>query len=70
MSDFLSRSKDLFAAQPKSFPAFERIFALVRQWSEIKTYYDADLLNIEEILSILEMGDFADKALGAPDYKT
>src|SRR3982751_5823621 len=55
MRDFLLKSKDMFAADPKGYASFRNIFALISQMGSIQSYYQADLFNIEEILSILEM---------------
>jgi hypothetical protein len=55
MRDFLLKSKDMFATDPKEYASFRDIFALIKQMGSIQSYYRADLFNIEEILSILEM---------------
>ena len=55
MRDFLIKSKDMFAIHPKHYASFRNIFALINQMGSIQSYYQADLFNIEEILSILEM---------------
>jgi hypothetical protein len=55
MRDFLIKSKDMFAVHPKQYASFHNIFALINQMGSIQSYYQADLFNIEEILSILEM---------------
>ncbi len=55
MRDFLLKSKDMFAADPKEYASFRDIFALINRMGSIQSYYQADLFNIEEILSILEM---------------
>ena len=55
MRDFLIKSKDMFAIHPRQYASFRNIFALINQMGSIQSYYQADLFNIEEILSILEM---------------
>jgi hypothetical protein len=55
MSNFLVRSKDLFAAQPDKYRHFEDVFKTIANMHVCKSYFEADLFNIEEILSILEM---------------
>jgi hypothetical protein len=55
MRDFLLKSKDMFAIDPKEYASFRDIFVLIKQMGSIQSYYRADLFNIEEILSILEM---------------
>jgi hypothetical protein len=55
MRDFLLKSKDMFAADPTEYASFRDIFTLINRMGSIQSYYQADLFNIEEILSILEM---------------
>src|SRR5215831_1033558 len=55
MRDFLIKSKDMFAMHPKQYASLRKVFALINQMGSIQSYYQADLFNIEEILSILEM---------------
>jgi hypothetical protein len=55
MSDFLIKSKDLYFSDPQRFRTFQEVFNTIAEMSVSKNYYDADLFNIEEILSILEM---------------
>jgi hypothetical protein len=57
MANFLERAKDQFAEKPTEFPHFEKVFETIDRLSVSKNYYNADLFNIEEILSILEMDD-------------
>ena len=55
MGNFLEKSKDLYFERPEDFEHFLDIFDQINKMHVSKTYYDTDLLNIEEILSILEM---------------
>jgi len=55
MRDFLLKAKDMFAADPKRYASFRKVFAFIGEMGSIQSYYHADLFNIEEILSILEM---------------
>ena len=57
MRDFLLKSKDIFVAEPKRYASFQKVFALINKMGSIQSYYEADLFNIEEILSILEMDE-------------
>ena len=57
MRDFLFRSKDLYFRDPEKYDHFKYILNTIRGMHSAKSYYDVDLLNIEEILSILEMAD-------------
>lgn len=55
MRNFLYKAKDLYAAQTEQYEHFHQVFDKLDRMSATKTYFSADLLNIEEILSILEM---------------
>lgn len=57
MSNFLEKSKDLFARDSDRYKNFVNVFTTINQMSIAKNYYNADLFNIEEILSILEMSE-------------
>lgn len=59
MSNFLEKSKDLYFGDPAKFDYFKIVFKRLQDLSIIKNYMRTDLLNIEEILSILEMESFA-----------
>lgn len=58
MRDFLIKSKDLYFSDRNNYKHFVSVFNVIEKLSNIKNYYDADLFNIEEILSIIEMGNF------------
>jgi hypothetical protein len=58
MNNFLAKAKDLFATSPDDLDYFEDVFIEIDRMSKAKNYFEANLFNIEEILSILEMGDF------------
>ena len=58
MRNFISLSKDLYFRDLERYSHFLPIFDAIDRLSKIKNYYSADLLNIEEILSILEMVEF------------
>jgi len=59
MSNFLERSKDLFAEDPQRFAHFEEVFREIARMANAKNYMEIDLFNIEQILSILEMEEYA-----------
>jgi hypothetical protein len=61
MGDFLVKSKDMYFDNPNRFTYFKQVFDLIKRMSVTKNYYRTDLLNIEEILSILEMQSFLGK---------
>ncbi len=59
MSDFIEKSKDLyFGGDRNKYAYFKEVFGLLARLSVIKNYAHADLFNIEEVLSLLEMEDF------------
>jgi len=58
MSNFRSKSLDMYNSNPAEYAHFKVVFDTIREMSIIKNYYEANLFNIEEILSILEMGEF------------
>ena len=55
MSNFLFKSRDQYFAEPETYAYFSGVFELIRNLSDVKNYFKADLFNIEEILSVLEM---------------
>lgn len=57
MSNFLNKSKDLYAGDD-NLEWFGKVFQLIRELSVAKNYYNTDLFNIEEVISILEMESF------------
>ncbi|MFH2056359.1 MAG: hypothetical protein ABIJ61_10405, partial [bacterium] len=61
MSNFWEKARDLYYDNPDQFPHFKDIVDDNDRLGKVMTYYDTDLLNIEEILSILEMEDFLSK---------
>lgn len=55
VSNFRIKSYELFARDPTKFSHFQEVFDRINDLSRIKNFYDANLYNIEEILSLLEM---------------
>ncbi|MBN1639123.1 MAG: SIR2 family protein [Ignavibacteriales bacterium] len=55
MSNFISKAKDLYFQNPEKYEHFKNVFDMILSMAYCQTYYNADLTNIEEILSILEM---------------
>jgi hypothetical protein len=53
MSNFLEKSKDMYFETPDRYKYFSDVFNQIRDFSVVKNYYNSDLFNIEEILSIL-----------------
>lgn len=69
-SNFLEKSKDLYSSDQVKFGHFKLIYELIRDLANLKNYIYSDLLNIEEILSILEMGYFVkDNKKEISEYK-
>ncbi|WP_298785264.1 SIR2 family protein [uncultured Marinococcus sp.] len=58
MSNFIIKAKDMYFEDKEKYSHFESIFELLDDMSKIKNFFQADLYNIEEILSILEMNDY------------
>ena len=55
MDNFLICAKDIYAADPEKHKDFQNVFEMIRELSIAKNYFNTDLFNIEEILSILNM---------------
>src|ERR1017187_4034160 len=55
MTNFLIKSKDMYFSDPSRFEHFSIVLKKITEMSVCKNYYETDLFNIEEILSILEM---------------
>lgn len=58
MSNFLIKSKDMFAGDPEKYKHFKEVFDTIKTIAIAKNYYTTDLFNIEEILSMLEIHEF------------
>lgn len=58
IANFISLAKDQHLLQASGGPTFERVFEKLNELSRIKNVFAADLSNIEEVLSILEMDSF------------
>jgi len=68
MSNFLSRSKDMYIENEKRYAHFSEVFDAITEMSAAKNNITADLHNIEEILSIMEMNDFLGNHSTAEKY--
>jgi|WetSurMetagenome_2_1015567.scaffolds.fasta_scaffold04149_3 hypothetical protein len=55
ISNFLTRAKDLYFTDNNKYKQFDSVLGRINKMHAAKSYYNVDLLNIEEILSILEM---------------
>jgi hypothetical protein len=55
MNDFLMKSKDMYFKDQQKYSHFNKVFDEIREMAVCKNYYETDLFNIEDILSILEM---------------
>jgi len=55
MSDFLFKAKDQYYESLDKYSEFKKVFDDIKLISEAKNYFRADLFNIEEILSIIEV---------------
>lgn len=54
MSNFVEKSKDQYFSDPEKFAFFRDVFDAIDKLQKTKSYYETDLFNIEDILSILE----------------
>lgn len=61
VSNFVTKSRDQYQHDGARFKHFKPVLDEIKAMGIVKSYYDADLFNVEEILSILEMGDYADR---------
>lgn len=68
MSNFLMKSKDMYFADTGRFGSFKEVFDTINDMSVSKNYYDADLFNIEEILSVLEMQELVGRSRLKKDF--
>jgi SIR2-like protein len=59
MRNFIEKSKDLYADDRSRYGGFTEIFNEINRMAVTKNFFSADLSNIEEILSILDIGSFA-----------
>lgn len=59
VSNLLTVSKDMYEGAPDKYGHFLKVFELVRQLHAGKSSFSMDLTNIEEILSLLEVEEFA-----------
>lgn len=59
VANFLSRSKDLYSDNPGRYGHFTAVFQEIGRMAQAKNYLNVDLFNIEQILSILDMEDYA-----------
>ncbi len=69
MSNFLFKSKDMYFSDTEKYDYFNGIFDSINKLSVIKNFYESDLFNIEEILSITEMLSFLDGEELNKDFK-
>jgi hypothetical protein len=61
MNNFLIKSKDIYASESEKYPHFKEVFDQITAMNVAKSYYSADLFNIEEILSMLEIQEFIER---------
>ncbi|WP_445429430.1 hypothetical protein [Bacillus atrophaeus] len=58
MTNFILKAKDLYFSNQDEHPHFKEVFDLLNDMSVIKNFFNTDLYNIEETLSILEMTNY------------
>ncbi len=69
MGNFLFKSRDMYFADKRKYDYFSNVFESINNLSIIKNYYQSDLFNIEEILSIIEMMSFLEGKKLGDDFK-
>jgi hypothetical protein len=57
MNNFLEKAKELHDRDAPQFEHFEKVFQKVKDMAYLKNFYESDLFNIENILSILDMDE-------------
>ena len=62
MSNFIEKSKDMYFKEKDKYKHFEDVYKEIEKLSTVKKYYDSDLFNIEEILSIFETEKYVGKS--------
>jgi hypothetical protein len=55
VSDFIIKSRDMYYSNSEKYSHFKDVFDLIDKMASAKNYYNCDLFDIEEVLSILEM---------------
>ena len=68
MRDFLIRAKDLYFTNTDKYAHFAKVLETIDAMHKAKTYFNVDLLNIEEILSILDMEDHVSGETRSKDF--
>jgi hypothetical protein len=58
MSNFYFKSQNMYFEDPAKYAYFASIFDTIRKISVGKNYFETNVSNIEDVLSILEMGDY------------
>jgi hypothetical protein len=70
MSDFIIQSKNLYFGDRADRALFGEVFDRIDRLHKVKSFFEADLFNIEEVLSILEMvGSLGDEPRVAEKYR-
>ncbi len=55
MGNFLVKAKDMYWQHPDQFRHFSKVLDTIQKMHVCKSYFESDLSNIEEVLSIPEM---------------
>jgi hypothetical protein len=58
VANFIFKARDLFFAHPDKYRHFEHVLNELNALAVVKSYVSADLLDIEEVLSVLEMEEY------------
>lgn len=68
-SNFLVKSRNMYSANQEKYQHLDEVYKIIRTISAVKNYFDADLFNIEEILSILQMEDYLRESRTSDSFK-
>lgn len=69
MNDFLLKSKDMYFEDQRKYSHFNTVFNKIKKMGVCKNYYETDLFNIEDILSILEMVELLGRISSAKAFR-
>jgi hypothetical protein len=66
--NFRLKSQDQFASAKPEYEYFGEVFKEIQRLSVTKNFFNADLYDVEEILSLIEMSAFADAAATRTEF--
>lgn len=69
MSNFISKSTDQYLTDPEQYKYVKRVIDHIARLSRAKNYFEADMHNIEEVMSILDIEEKCGKEGFTKDFK-